>query len=82
MLRSPLPKAEAFEDYKVGPGNKINLILKENKAVLLERRSLLRQLTEEVSAVKRAIAWTTATLQQHEMRKDGGTLHAFPEKKG
>ncbi|KAA8580608.1 hypothetical protein FQN60_013566 [Etheostoma spectabile] len=40
-------KAEAFEDFKVGRGSKINRILKENKAVLLERRSFLRQLTEE-----------------------------------
>ncbi|XP_072235166.1 kinesin-like protein KIF9 [Leuresthes tenuis] len=62
---SPLPKAEAFEDFKVGPGRDINDILKENKAVLLERRSLLRQLTEEVNAVKSEIDRITATLQQH-----------------
>uniref|UniRef100_UPI0037E99A8C kinesin-like protein KIF9 n=1 Tax=Semicossyphus pulcher TaxID=241346 RepID=UPI0037E99A8C len=65
---SPPPKAEAFEDFKVGQGSKINGILKENKAVLLERRSLLRQLTEEVNAVKREIDCTAATIQHKEMR--------------
>ncbi|XP_071340945.1 kinesin-like protein KIF9 [Trachinotus anak] len=63
--RSHPPKAEAFEDFKVGQGSKINCILKENKAVLLERHSLLHQLTEEVNAVKREIDCTTATIQQH-----------------
>ncbi|XP_037311727.2 kinesin-like protein KIF9 isoform X2 [Pungitius pungitius] len=52
---STRPKAEAFEDFKVGPGSKINSILKENKTVLLERRNLLRQISEEVNAVKREI---------------------------
>ncbi|XP_040921443.1 kinesin-like protein KIF9 [Toxotes jaculatrix] len=62
---SPAPKAEAFEDFKLGQGSKINCILKENKAVLLERRSLLHQLTEEVNAVKREIDCTAAAIQQH-----------------
>ncbi|XP_029385512.1 kinesin-like protein KIF9 [Echeneis naucrates] len=60
------PKAEAFEVFKVGQGSKINCILKENKAILLERRSLLHQLTEEVNAVKREIDCKTATIQQHQ----------------
>ncbi|XP_039982541.1 kinesin-like protein KIF9 [Xiphias gladius] len=62
---SPPPKAEAFEDFKVGQGSRINCILKENKAVLLERRSLLRQLSEEVNAVKREIDFATASIHQH-----------------
>ncbi|KAM9337165.1 kinesin-like protein KIF9 [Symphorus nematophorus] len=66
---SPPPKEEAFEDFKVGQGSKINCILKENKAVLLERRNLLRQLTEEVNAVKREIDFTTATIQQQEEQR-------------
>ncbi|XP_034562174.1 kinesin-like protein KIF9 isoform X2 [Notolabrus celidotus] len=65
---TPPTKAEAFEDFKVGQGSEINCILKENKTVLLERRSLLRQLTEEVNAVKREIDCTAATIQQHKMR--------------
>ncbi|XP_031705698.1 kinesin-like protein KIF9 [Anarrhichthys ocellatus] len=64
-------KAEAFEDFKVGPGSKINRILKENKAVLLERHSLLRQLTEEVNAVKREIDCTTASIQQQQETRGG-----------
>ncbi|XP_074478278.1 kinesin-like protein KIF9 isoform X1 [Sebastes fasciatus] len=68
---SPPTKAEAFEDFKVGQGSKINHILKENKSVLLERRSLLRQLTEEVNAVKREIDCTTATIQQHRETRRG-----------
>ncbi|KAM7369743.1 hypothetical protein PAMP_011043 [Pampus punctatissimus] len=63
--QSPPPKAEAFEDFKIGQGSHINCILKENKAVLLERRSILLQLSEEVNAVKRQIDCTTATIQQH-----------------
>uniref|UniRef100_A0A8C4FBY0 Kinesin-like protein n=1 Tax=Dicentrarchus labrax TaxID=13489 RepID=A0A8C4FBY0_DICLA len=71
---SPPPKEEAFEVFKVGQGSKINCILKENKAVLLERRTLLRKLTDEVNAVKREIDCTTATIQQHkELRRDQGT---------
>ncbi|XP_060920514.1 kinesin-like protein KIF9 [Labrus mixtus] len=67
---SPPPKADAFEDFKLRQGSMINSILKENKAVLLERRSLLRQLTEEVNAVKSEIDCITATMQQHnELRK-------------
>ncbi|XP_041824334.1 kinesin-like protein KIF9 isoform X2 [Melanotaenia boesemani] len=68
LPESPPTKAEAFEDFKLGQGSKINLILKENKAILLERRSLFQQLTEEVSTVKREMDCITATLQQHEMR--------------
>ncbi|KAK5849888.1 hypothetical protein PBY51_014187 [Eleginops maclovinus] len=64
-------KAEAFEDFKLGRGSKLNRILKENKAVLLERRSLHRQLTEEVNAVKRNIDCTTATIQQHRDTREG-----------
>lgn len=74
MLSSPPPKEEAFEDFKAGQGSKINRIFKENKAVLLERHSLLRQLTEEVNAVKRKIDRTAATIQQHkELREGQGT---------
>lgn len=79
---SPPTKAEAFEDFKVGQGSKINHILKENKSVLLERRSLLRQLTEEVNAVKREIDCTTATIQQHrETRRGQGTFNFYIIKK-
>ncbi|KAM6908128.1 kinesin-like protein KIF9 [Lycodopsis pacificus] len=72
-------KAEAFEGFKVGPGSKINRILKENKAVLLERRSLLRQLTEEVNAVKREIDCTTASIQQQETRGGQGQYLVLEE---
>uniref|UniRef100_A0A3Q1H0X4 Kinesin-like protein n=1 Tax=Anabas testudineus TaxID=64144 RepID=A0A3Q1H0X4_ANATE len=65
VSRPPPSKSEVFEDFKLGQGNKINCILKENKAVLLERRSLLRQLTDEVNTVKREIDCTTAVIQQH-----------------
>ncbi|KAM8823486.1 kinesin-like protein KIF9 isoform 6-T6 [Spinachia spinachia] len=65
-LDSTRPKAEAFEDFKVGPGSKLDRILKENKSVLLERRSLLRQISEEVNAVKSEIDCFTASMQQRE----------------
>ncbi|XP_067342305.1 kinesin-like protein KIF9 isoform X2 [Channa argus] len=65
VARFPPSKADAFEDFKLGKGSKINCILKENKAVLLERHGLLRQLAEEVNTVKREIDCTVATIQQH-----------------
>lgn len=65
VRRHPPSKAEAFEDFKLGQGNKINCIFKENKAVLLERYSLLRQLTEEINNFKRQIDLTTATIHKH-----------------
>ncbi|XP_044194922.1 kinesin-like protein KIF9 isoform X1 [Thunnus albacares] len=68
---SPPSKAEAFEDFKIGQGSHINCILKENKAMLLERRSLLRQLTEEVNTLKREIDCTTATIQQQKYMTGG-----------
>ncbi|XP_070842449.1 kinesin-like protein KIF9 [Chaetodon trifascialis] len=68
---SPPSKEEAFEDFKAGPGSTINRILKENKAVLLERRSLLRQLTQEVNAVKRKIDCTAAPIQQQKELRGG-----------
>nr|XP_020473152.1 kinesin-like protein KIF9 [Monopterus albus] len=74
------PKAEAFEDFKAGQGHMITCILKDNKAVLLERRGLLRQLTEDVSAVKRKIDCTTATIQQRkEMRETQGQYLVMEE---
>lgn len=76
LPRAPPSKSDMFEDFKLGLGNKINCILKENKAVLLERRSFLRQLTEEVNVVKRDIDCTTAAIEQHkEMRETQGTSH-------
>ncbi|XP_034428251.1 kinesin-like protein KIF9 isoform X2 [Hippoglossus hippoglossus] len=66
---SPPTKSESFEDFKVGPGSKINSILKENKAVLLERQSLLRQLTEEINAVKGEIDAVMSTLLQHKQMR-------------
>lgn len=72
---SPPPKEGAFEEFKLGQGSKINSILKENKALLLERRNLLRQLTEEVNAVKRDIDCTATVIQQHrDLRGDQGIL--------
>ncbi|KAK2859641.1 hypothetical protein Q5P01_004261 [Channa striata] len=50
----PPPKADAFEDFKLGQGSKINGILKENKG-----------LAEEVNTIKRKIDCTVATIQQH-----------------
>ncbi|CAB1447388.1 unnamed protein product [Pleuronectes platessa] len=66
---SPPTKSECFEDFKVGPGSKISSILKENKAVLLERRSLVRQLTEEINAVKGEIDHVMSTLLQHKQMR-------------
>ncbi|XP_068438196.1 kinesin-like protein KIF9 isoform X2 [Clinocottus analis] len=68
---SPPSKAEAFEDFKAGPGSKSNCILKENKGVLLERRGLLRQLSEEINAVKGEIDCTAAAIRRQEEMGEG-----------
>ncbi|XP_026148288.1 kinesin-like protein KIF9 isoform X2 [Mastacembelus armatus] len=69
-LQTPPSKADAFEDFKVGQGSTINSILKENKAVLLERHGLLRQLTEEINSIKKEIDCTTATIQQQKEKRE------------
>ncbi|XP_061096153.1 kinesin-like protein KIF9 [Conger conger] len=61
---SPPLKATAFEDFKAERGSEINRILKENKAVLAERRRHLRELRDGVNAAKREIDRTSAELQQ------------------
>ncbi|KAM8882058.1 kinesin-like protein KIF9 isoform 1-T3 [Synchiropus picturatus] len=60
-------KSEAFEEFKLEEGRRINSILHENKAMLAKRRGLYRQLTDEVNSVKSAIDRTTAKIQS---RKD------------
>ncbi|KAG7488824.1 hypothetical protein MATL_G00037990 [Megalops atlanticus] len=61
---SPPPKAEAFEDFKAERGSEINSILKQNKAVLLERRRRLKELTDGLNMAKQEIDRAGATLQQ------------------
>ncbi|XP_055063263.2 kinesin-like protein KIF9 isoform X1 [Misgurnus anguillicaudatus] len=70
---SPPPKAEAFEDFKAEKGSEINRILKENKAVLLERRSQLRSLTDVINVTKRDMDYIASELQQfREQRQNQG----------
>nr|XP_019943376.1 PREDICTED: kinesin-like protein KIF9 [Paralichthys olivaceus] len=66
---SPSHKSKAFENFKLGRGSQINGILRDNKAVLLERHSLLLQLTEKVKAVKRAIEGVMFTIQQRKQMR-------------
>ncbi|KAI1888908.1 hypothetical protein AGOR_G00173610 [Albula goreensis] len=61
---SPPPKAAAFEEFKAERGSEINRILKENKAVLAERRRRLRELTDGVNVAKREIDSVSAELQR------------------
>ncbi|KAF3836313.1 hypothetical protein F7725_028871 [Dissostichus mawsoni] len=76
---STLTKAEAFDDFKMGRGSKLNRILQENKAVLLERHSLHRQLIDEVNAVKREIDCTAATMQQYRETRGGQGRYSEPD---
>ncbi|XP_051755216.1 kinesin-like protein KIF9 [Ctenopharyngodon idella] len=66
---SPPPKAEAFEDFKAERGSEINRILKENKAVLLDRTSQLRTLTDVISVTKRDLDNITYELRQFRERR-------------
>ncbi|KAK7170235.1 hypothetical protein R3I94_000470 [Phoxinus phoxinus] len=66
---SPPPKAEAFEDFKAERGSEINRILKENKAVLLDRTSQLRTLTDVINVTKRGLDNITYELRQFRERR-------------
>ncbi|XP_067294610.1 kinesin-like protein KIF9 isoform X2 [Pseudorasbora parva] len=66
---SPPPKAEAFEDFKAERGSEINRILKENKAVLLDRTSQLRTLTDVINVTKRNLDNITSELRQFRERR-------------
>ncbi|KAM3593188.1 uncharacterized protein V6R79_007450 [Siganus canaliculatus] len=68
------PKELAFEDFKLGQGSKINSIFKDNKALLLERLSLLRQLAEDINGVKSEIDSATASIQQHQEQRQSPEL--------
>ncbi|XP_043101277.1 kinesin-like protein KIF9 isoform X2 [Puntigrus tetrazona] len=68
---SPPPKAEAFEDFKADQGSEINRILKENKAVLSERTTQLRILTDVINTTKRDLDYITYELRQFRERKQG-----------
>ncbi|XP_056317917.1 kinesin-like protein KIF9 [Danio aesculapii] len=68
---SPPPKAEAFEDFKAERGSEINRILKENKAVLSERTSQLRALTNVINVTKREIDHITSDLRQFREQRQG-----------
>ncbi|XP_068160652.1 kinesin-like protein KIF9 [Antennarius striatus] len=75
------PKEEAFERFKAGQGSKFNTAFKENKAALLERRSLLQQLREEIDAIKRKTDSATDAMQEDEelRRKRGQSLVMEPD---
>uniref|UniRef100_A0A8C1EPR0 Kinesin family member 9 n=1 Tax=Cyprinus carpio carpio TaxID=630221 RepID=A0A8C1EPR0_CYPCA len=68
---SPPPKTEAFEDFKAERGSEINRILKENKAVLSERTTQLRILTDVINTTKRDLDYITYELRQFRERKQG-----------
>lgn len=71
FLSSPPPKAEAFEDFKAERGSELNRILKENKAVLSERTTRLRILTDVINATKQDLDYITYELRQFRERKQG-----------
>uniref|UniRef100_A0A8C1VMK7 Kinesin family member 9 n=1 Tax=Cyprinus carpio TaxID=7962 RepID=A0A8C1VMK7_CYPCA len=68
---SPPPKTEAFEDFKAERGSEINRILKENKALLSERTTQLRILTDVINTTKRDLDYITYELRQFRERKQG-----------
>ncbi|XP_062377275.1 kinesin-like protein KIF9 isoform X2 [Sardina pilchardus] len=70
VYESPPPKEEAFEDFKAECGSELNRILRENKAVLLERRAHLRELTDSVNATKGQIDQAATTLRQRQEHRD------------
>ncbi|XP_056610418.1 kinesin-like protein KIF9 isoform X2 [Triplophysa dalaica] len=76
---SPPPKADAFEDFKADRGSEINRILKENKAVLLERRSRLHTLTDVINATKRDMDSIASLLQQYRGQSQGQFVSAEGE---
>ncbi|KAA0723517.1 Kinesin-like protein KIF9 [Triplophysa tibetana] len=76
---SPPPKADAFEDFKADRGSEINRILKENKTVLLERRSRLETLTDVINATKRDMDSIASLLHQYRGQSQGQFVSAEGE---
>lgn len=68
---SPPLKAEAFEDFKAERGSEINRILKENKAMLSERTTQVRILSDVINVTKRDLDYITFELRQFRERKQG-----------
>uniref|UniRef100_A0A8C1VQB4 Kinesin-like protein n=1 Tax=Cyprinus carpio TaxID=7962 RepID=A0A8C1VQB4_CYPCA len=79
FLSSPPPKTEAFEDFKAERGSEINRILKENKALLSERTTQLRILTDVINTTKRDLDYITYELRQFRERKQGEFVSAEGE---
>ncbi|XP_036453382.1 kinesin-like protein KIF9 isoform X2 [Colossoma macropomum] len=70
---TPPSKMEAFEDFKMERGSEINRILKENKAVLLERLGQLHKLTQAINSIKRDIDRMSSELRlRREQRQSQG----------
>ncbi|KAL2085638.1 hypothetical protein ACEWY4_018958 [Coilia grayii] len=67
---SPPPKGKAFECFKAERGSELNRILRDNKAVLTERRARLRELTDSVNATKRQIDQAATALRQSQEYRD------------
>ncbi|XP_063063099.1 kinesin-like protein KIF9 isoform X2 [Engraulis encrasicolus] len=70
VKESPPPKGEAFESFKAERGSELNRILRDNKAVLSQRRNRLRQLTDSVNTTKRHIDQTATALRQSQERRN------------
>uniref|UniRef100_A0AAR2LJ83 Kinesin-like protein n=1 Tax=Pygocentrus nattereri TaxID=42514 RepID=A0AAR2LJ83_PYGNA len=66
---TPPSKIEAFEDFKMERGSEINRILKENKAVLLERLDQLHKLTQAINSMKWDIDHMSSELQLHKEKR-------------
>ncbi|XP_066572281.1 kinesin-like protein KIF9 [Amia ocellicauda] len=60
---SPPPPAEAFEQFKAEQGSEINRILKENKAILVQRHRRLQELSDAVNQAKADIDRAAAALR-------------------
>ncbi|XP_069067041.1 kinesin-like protein KIF9 isoform X6 [Pleurodeles waltl] len=59
---SPPPKMAAFEEFKNERGSEINRIFKENKAILIDRKAKMREITQTINIIKYGIDNTTQAL--------------------
>ncbi|XP_069501891.1 kinesin-like protein KIF9 [Ambystoma mexicanum] len=59
---TPPAKIAAFEDFKNDRGSEINRIFKDNKAILVDRKAKMKEITQTINIIKHEIDNTKETL--------------------
>ncbi|XP_053568908.1 kinesin-like protein KIF9 [Bombina bombina] len=71
-IRSSTPpsKESAFEDFKMGKGSEIGRIFKENKSILADRKTKLKEITQRINLIKQEIDTTSQTVNTTKLERE------------